>query len=134
MPVIEARSKQSGVPKVVERWGDPDSSKAVLAASIDDRKSNHVWFFCALFLFFRIAVCYAFFWILIAIDSFRPSFLFWQSLDFYVWGLYSAILPQLLIFLWRRNIVHVYLCNFECHTFDIGVRLQVFNGLICTKR
>lgn len=38
--VIEARSKQSGVPKVVERWGDPDSSKAVLAASIDDRKSK----------------------------------------------------------------------------------------------
>ncbi|XP_021759381.1 WD repeat-containing protein 74-like [Chenopodium quinoa] len=38
--VIEARSKQGGVPKVVERWGDPDSSKAILAASINDRKSN----------------------------------------------------------------------------------------------
>ncbi|KMT11223.1 hypothetical protein BVRB_5g110570 isoform A [Beta vulgaris subsp. vulgaris] len=38
--VIEARTKQDGVPKVVERWGDPDSSKAVLAASMDDSKSN----------------------------------------------------------------------------------------------
>uniref|UniRef100_A0A803M860 Transducin/WD40 repeat-like superfamily protein n=1 Tax=Chenopodium quinoa TaxID=63459 RepID=A0A803M860_CHEQI len=38
--VIEARSKLDGVPKVVERWGDPDSSKAILAASINDRKSN----------------------------------------------------------------------------------------------
>lgn len=38
--VIEARTKQDGVAKVVERWGDPDSSKGVLAASIDDRKSN----------------------------------------------------------------------------------------------
>uniref|UniRef100_A0A803MN54 Transducin/WD40 repeat-like superfamily protein n=1 Tax=Chenopodium quinoa TaxID=63459 RepID=A0A803MN54_CHEQI len=41
--VIEARSKLDGVPKVVERWGDPDSSKAILAASINDRKSNPVW-------------------------------------------------------------------------------------------
>lgn len=38
--VIEARSKQGGVPKVVERWGDPDSSKCVLAASIDDRETK----------------------------------------------------------------------------------------------
>ncbi|KAL2940281.1 WD repeat-containing protein 74 [Bienertia sinuspersici] len=38
--VIESRSKQNGIPKVVERWGDPDSSKAVLAASIHDSKSN----------------------------------------------------------------------------------------------
>lgn len=38
--VIEARSKQGAVPKVVERWGDPESSKCVLAASIDDRKSD----------------------------------------------------------------------------------------------
>ncbi|KAA8542149.1 hypothetical protein F0562_023301 [Nyssa sinensis] len=36
--VIEARSKQGGVPKVVERWGEPDSSRCVLAASINDRK------------------------------------------------------------------------------------------------
>ncbi|XWS51378.1 hypothetical protein CRYUN_Cryun12cG0171500 [Craigia yunnanensis] len=36
--VIEARGKEGGVPKVVERWGDPDASKCVLAASIDDRK------------------------------------------------------------------------------------------------
>ncbi|KAL1826180.1 uncharacterized protein LOC108211024 [Daucus carota subsp. sativus] len=36
--VIEARHKENGVAKVVERWGDPDSSKCVLAASIDDRE------------------------------------------------------------------------------------------------
>ncbi|XP_057464863.1 uncharacterized protein LOC130754644 [Actinidia eriantha] len=36
--VIEARGKQGGVPKVVERWGDPDTSRCVLAASINDRK------------------------------------------------------------------------------------------------
>ncbi|KAG5537141.1 hypothetical protein RHGRI_024542 [Rhododendron griersonianum] len=38
--VVEARSKQGGVPKVVERWGDPDASRCVLAASIDDCKSD----------------------------------------------------------------------------------------------
>lgn len=36
--VTEARSKLGGVPKIVERWGEPDSSRCVLAASIDDRK------------------------------------------------------------------------------------------------
>ncbi|XP_004297545.1 PREDICTED: WD repeat-containing protein 74 [Fragaria vesca subsp. vesca] len=36
--VTEARSKQGGVPKMVERWGDPDASKCVLAASMVDRK------------------------------------------------------------------------------------------------
>lgn len=37
--VTEARSKQGGgVAKVVDRWGDPDASKCVLAASMDDRK------------------------------------------------------------------------------------------------
>ncbi|KAI3686385.1 hypothetical protein L1987_80060 [Smallanthus sonchifolius] len=36
--VTEARSKQGGVPKVVERWGEPDASRCVLAASINDRK------------------------------------------------------------------------------------------------
>ncbi|XP_022729628.1 WD repeat-containing protein 74-like isoform X2 [Durio zibethinus] len=35
--VIEARG---GVPKVVDRWGEPDASKCVLAASIDDRKTD----------------------------------------------------------------------------------------------
>ncbi|XP_020410456.1 WD repeat-containing protein 74 isoform X3 [Prunus persica] len=39
--VVEARGKQGRAePKVVERWGDPDSSKCVLAASIDDRNSD----------------------------------------------------------------------------------------------
>ncbi|XP_021286497.1 WD repeat-containing protein 74 [Herrania umbratica] len=38
--VIEARGKEGGVPKVVDRWGDPDASKCVLAASIDDRKTD----------------------------------------------------------------------------------------------
>ncbi|GAU17530.1 hypothetical protein TSUD_340730 [Trifolium subterraneum] len=37
--VVESREKQGG-PKVVERWGDPDSSKSVNAVSIIDRKSN----------------------------------------------------------------------------------------------
>ncbi|XP_059442482.1 uncharacterized protein LOC132174813 [Corylus avellana] len=36
--VIEAQGTQGGIPKVVERWGEPDSSKCVLAASINDRK------------------------------------------------------------------------------------------------
>ncbi|KAL4566678.1 hypothetical protein LXL04_030799 [Taraxacum kok-saghyz] len=36
--VTEARSKQGGVPKVVERWGEPDSSRCVLAVSTNDRK------------------------------------------------------------------------------------------------
>ncbi|KAL2465441.1 Transducin/WD40 repeat-like superfamily protein [Abeliophyllum distichum] len=39
--VIESRGEQSGAAaKVVERWGDPDSSKCVLAASILDRKTD----------------------------------------------------------------------------------------------
>ncbi|CAK7336668.1 unnamed protein product [Dovyalis caffra] len=37
--VIESRGER-GIPQVVERWGDPDSSKCVLAASIDDRKKD----------------------------------------------------------------------------------------------
>ncbi|KAI4379595.1 hypothetical protein MLD38_005873 [Melastoma candidum] len=40
--VVEARDKpgEGCVPKVVDRWGDPDSSRCVLAASIDDRSSR----------------------------------------------------------------------------------------------
>lgn len=38
--VIEAHGKQGAIPKVVDRWGDPDASKCVLAASIDDRKHD----------------------------------------------------------------------------------------------
>ncbi|XP_071702738.1 uncharacterized protein [Rutidosis leptorrhynchoides] len=38
--VTEARSKLGGAPKVVERWGEPDSSKCVLAASMIDRKDD----------------------------------------------------------------------------------------------
>ncbi|XVF49669.1 hypothetical protein PTKIN_Ptkin04bG0031600 [Pterospermum kingtungense] len=38
--VIEARGQERGIPKVVDRWGDPDSSKCVLAASIHDRKTD----------------------------------------------------------------------------------------------
>ncbi|GFZ03813.1 transducin/WD40 repeat-like superfamily protein [Actinidia rufa] len=44
--VIEARGKQGGVPKVVERWGDPDPSRCVLAASINDRKFDPGGFRC----------------------------------------------------------------------------------------
>ncbi|XP_039037771.1 WD repeat-containing protein 74-like [Hibiscus syriacus] len=36
--VIEARGKGGGVPKVVERWGDPDASECLVAASLNDRK------------------------------------------------------------------------------------------------
>nr|XP_043606105.1 WD repeat-containing protein DDB_G0290555 [Erigeron canadensis] len=36
--VTEARSRQGGVPKIVETWGKPDSSRCVLAASSDDRQ------------------------------------------------------------------------------------------------
>lgn len=39
--MIESRGER-GIPQVVERWGDPDSSKCVLAASIDDRKKDPV--------------------------------------------------------------------------------------------
>ncbi|XP_010276465.1 PREDICTED: WD repeat-containing protein DDB_G0290555 isoform X2 [Nelumbo nucifera] len=37
--VVESRGKQ-GIPKVIERWGEPDSSRCVLAASINDRKDD----------------------------------------------------------------------------------------------
>ncbi|XP_022852304.1 WD repeat-containing protein 74 isoform X4 [Olea europaea var. sylvestris] len=39
--VIETRGEQSGAAaKVVERWGDPDSSKSVVSASILDREKD----------------------------------------------------------------------------------------------
>ncbi|KZV46495.1 WD repeat-containing protein 74 [Dorcoceras hygrometricum] len=41
--VIEARKNENtGAAKMVERWGDPDSSKCVLAASILDRESDPI--------------------------------------------------------------------------------------------
>ncbi|KAG6573118.1 WD repeat-containing protein 74, partial [Cucurbita argyrosperma subsp. sororia] len=36
--VIQAQGKDGEIPKVVERWGEPDYSKSVLAASLVDRK------------------------------------------------------------------------------------------------
>jgi ribosome biogenesis protein NSA1 len=52
--VIESRGER-GTPQVVERWGDPVSSKCVLAASFDDRKKDPVCvavpFFLSLLLF-----------------------------------------------------------------------------------
>lgn len=45
--VIEARGEQGGVAKVVERWGEPDTAKCVLAASIDDSKHDPVGFLYA---------------------------------------------------------------------------------------
>ncbi|KAL9667068.1 hypothetical protein QQ045_001414 [Rhodiola kirilowii] len=36
--VIEVKDRLGGAPQVVERWGEPDFSKSVLAASIDDRR------------------------------------------------------------------------------------------------
>ncbi|RDX62090.1 hypothetical protein CR513_59613, partial [Mucuna pruriens] len=38
--VVEARDKQRGVPQVVERWGDPESSKCVMAVSMIHRYSD----------------------------------------------------------------------------------------------
>ncbi|XP_019453093.1 PREDICTED: WD repeat-containing protein 74-like isoform X2 [Lupinus angustifolius] len=39
--VVEARDKQhGGVPKIVERWGEPDSSKSIMAVSMIDRKTQ----------------------------------------------------------------------------------------------
>lgn len=49
--VVEARDKQRGAPLVVERWGDPESSKCVMAVSMIDRESHPVcignFFFCS---------------------------------------------------------------------------------------
>ncbi|XP_057438943.1 LOW QUALITY PROTEIN: uncharacterized protein LOC130730832 [Lotus japonicus] len=38
--VLEAREKQDGVLKVVDRWGEPEASKSVLAVSMIDQKSH----------------------------------------------------------------------------------------------
>ncbi|XP_010540526.1 PREDICTED: WD repeat-containing protein 74-like [Tarenaya hassleriana] len=38
--VIEARGSERGTAAVVDRWGDPDSSRCVLAASVDDRHKD----------------------------------------------------------------------------------------------
>ncbi|KAJ1397716.1 hypothetical protein SESBI_31651 [Sesbania bispinosa] len=43
--VLEAREKQ-GVPRVVERWGEPKSSKCVVVVSMIDRKSHPSSIFC----------------------------------------------------------------------------------------
>lgn len=42
--VLEAREKQDGVLKVVDRWGEPEASKSVLAVSMIDQKSHPVCF------------------------------------------------------------------------------------------
>ena len=53
--VVEARDKQRGIPQVVERWGDPESSKCVTAVSMIDRNSQPVcideMFYFSFFLF-----------------------------------------------------------------------------------
>lgn len=40
--VVETRAKQGGFPEVVQRWGEPDTSRSVLAASINDREFHPV--------------------------------------------------------------------------------------------
>ncbi|CAI0390145.1 unnamed protein product [Linum tenue] len=40
--VTESRGNSGGIPQVVERWGDADSSKCVLAASVDDRANDPI--------------------------------------------------------------------------------------------
>jgi len=42
--VIESREKQQGCPKIVDKWGQPDSTKSVNAVSLIDRQSNPVRF------------------------------------------------------------------------------------------
>ncbi|XP_059657331.1 uncharacterized protein LOC132303902 isoform X1 [Cornus florida] len=37
---VEAHGKEGGVPRVVERWGEPNPAGCVLAASINDRKTD----------------------------------------------------------------------------------------------
>lgn len=39
--VVESRGDR-GIPQVVERWGNPDASKCVLAVSLDDSKKDPV--------------------------------------------------------------------------------------------
>lgn len=41
--VVESREKQA-TPSVVERWGEPESSKSIMAVSMIDRKSRPVRF------------------------------------------------------------------------------------------
>ncbi|GJN13124.1 hypothetical protein PR202_ga31461 [Eleusine coracana subsp. coracana] len=40
--VVEARAKPAGVAKVVETWGAPDASRAIVAASLADRAADPV--------------------------------------------------------------------------------------------
>lgn len=40
--VIEGKGEQKEAPKVVERWGEPDASRCVLATSIVDREFDPV--------------------------------------------------------------------------------------------
>ena len=47
--VIQAQGKEGEIPKVVERWGEPDYSKSVLAASLVDRKFDPVCIVLPLF-------------------------------------------------------------------------------------
>ena len=44
--VIEAKVSQGGAPRVVERWGELNSSKCVLAASINNHKEDPVCVRC----------------------------------------------------------------------------------------
>ncbi|CAI0390210.1 unnamed protein product [Linum tenue] len=55
--VTESRGNSGGIPQVVERWGDADSSKCVLAASIDDRANDPVCCKnCSFFLGFQVLI------------------------------------------------------------------------------
>ena len=40
--VVEAHTKPAGAAKVVETWGDPDASRAIVAASLADRAADPV--------------------------------------------------------------------------------------------
>ena len=40
--VVEARTNPAGAAKVVETWGEPDASRAIVAASLADRAADPV--------------------------------------------------------------------------------------------
>lgn len=72
--VVEARDKQQGVPRVVERWGEPESFKSVTAVSMIDRISHPVCF-----CFFFPSFCFRF--LLVDFSSVLVFFVIFLSLE-----------------------------------------------------
>lgn len=55
--VVEAKGEQKEAPKVVEKWGEPDASRCVLAASLVDREFDPVSYLCE---FTYCSLCYTY--------------------------------------------------------------------------